>query len=310
MPYPIDKKLVIGIASSALFNLKDSDKVFRELGEDKYREYQREHRNEILDKGVAYPFIKRFLKLNDVFKEQQPVEVVLLSHNDPDTGLRVFNSIKHYNLNISIAAFTTGKSPYVYMPAFNVALFLSANEEDTVEALKLGYPAGTVLPSTFEDDESDDELRIAFDFDGVIADDEAEKIYKKDGLDKFLASEEAKSNESHNPGPLGPLFKSLSTFQAMEKKRQIKDLDYKRILRIAIVTARSAPSHERVVTTLREWGINPDETFFLGGIDKSRVLEILKPQIFFDDQKGHIESTSGVTPSVHIPFGIANINKL
>lgn len=306
MAYPIHEKLVIAVASSALFDLNESDAVFREHGEERYREYQRKNKLNILQKGVAFPFVRRFLGLNQAYPDKKPVEVVLLSRNDPETGLRVFNSIQHYGLEISRAAFLSGKSPYEYIPAFNVALFLSANPRDVKKAIEAGYPAGTVMATNVDDDEKDDQLIVAFDFDGVIADDESQAVYESRDLDAFNAHEISKANVPHNPGPLGGLFRKLSFFQKLERKRALNDKQYKQILRTAIVTARSAPAHERVVTTLREWGISPDETFFLGGMEKHLILETLKPHIFFDDQRSHLKSSAGRIPMVHIPYGIAN----
>jgi len=182
MAYPIEQKLVIAVASSALFDLSESDRVFREQGEQAYRRYQESHLDTPLDKGVAFPFVRRFLSINRNFPDQCPVEVVLLSRNSVITGKRVFNSIQHHNLDISRAAFLEGKSPYAYIPAFNASLFLSANEKDVLQAIDYGHPAGTVLPSRVIDDEEDHELRIAFDFDGVIADDTSEKVFKDGSL--------------------------------------------------------------------------------------------------------------------------------
>lgn len=307
MEHPIDDKLVIAVASSALFDLTESDRVFREQGEKEYRRYQDRTKNDVLDKGVAFPFVRRVIGINRAFPEEQPVEVVLLSRNDPETGLRVFNSIASHGLDITRAAFLSGKSPHEYIPAFNVALFLSADSGDVARAVKAGFPAGTVLPTSASDNGDGGELRIAFDFDGVIADDEAEAVVRKSGkIEKFHAAEQVKVAIPHRPGPLGPLFKKLSRIQAMERERSKTSQSYQRIIRTAIVTARSAPSHERVVTTLRAWGVSPDETFFLGGIEKSRVLRVMKPHIFFDDQLNHLASAAKEIPSVHIPFGVAN----
>jgi 5'-nucleotidase len=307
MSYLIENKLVIAIASSALFDLSKSDRVFREEGEEKYKSYQREHKDIALEKGVAFAFIRRFLNLNTIFIEEQPVEVILLSRNTPETGLRVFNSIKHHGLAITRAAFLSGKSPYPYIPAFNVSLFLSANPRDVKQAIDAHYPAGMIMPSEFQDDESDKELRVAFDFDGVLIDDEPESVFQKNkNLDEFHAAELSKVGTAHNRGPLNDLFMKLSWLQQLEKQKELLDNTYKRVLRTAIVTARSAPAHERVVTTLSAWGVEPDETFFLGGIEKARILEILKPHIFFDDQRSHLTSSAKKIPSVHIPFGIAN----
>jgi 5'-nucleotidase len=307
MSFPIEDKLVIAVASSALFDLAESDAVFlRDHNE--YRKYQRENQRRILDRGVAFPFIRRFLNLNRAMRGLNPVEVVLLSKNDTDTGLRVFKSIQHYGLDISRAAFTSGKSPFKYIPAFNVSLFLSADQSDVKAAINAGFAAGAVLKTVFSDDENDRELRIAFDFDGVIADDEAETIYRQTGsIDNFHDSESEKAGIPHDPGPLTSLFQKLAFLQKLELKHEAEHRDYKRMLRTAIVTARNAPSHERVVTTLRSWDVTVDETFFLGGIQKSRILEIFQPHIYFDDQRLHLDPSAGAVPSVHIPFGIANM---
>lgn len=308
MPFPIEDKLVIAVASSALFDLKDSDEVFVKKGEDEYRKYQRDHKDDTLKKGVAFPFIRRFLNINKSFPDRLPVEVVLLSKNDPDTGQRVFNSIQSHGLDISRAGFLCGKSPYQYIPAFNVSLFLSANDSDVRDAIGSGYPAGRVLASTVNDDEHDRELRIAFDFDGVIVNDESEAQFaRNENLQDFQDHEHTNVKVPHKPGPLGDLFKKLSMLRAIEIERELQENTYQRILRTAIVTARNAPANERVVTTLNKWGVVPDETFFLGGIDKSRILEVMKPHIFFDDQMTHLKSNNGHIPSVHIPFGIRNV---
>lgn len=306
MPYPIDRKFVIAVASSALFDLRASDRVFREEGPKAYREHQEAHLDEPLDKGVAFPFVRRFLDINERFSEERPVEVVLLSRNSAITGKRVFRSIVHHGLDISRAAFLEGKSPYSYIPAFNASLFLSANEADVSQAIDYGYPAGTVLPTDVVDDIADSELRVAFDFDGVIADDASERVYKEGELDDFHEHESSRSHIPHSPGPLADLFQKLSFMQKLEDRAVQKDSSYERILRTAIVTARNAPSHERVVTTLEHWGVSANEVFFLGGMQKDRILKVLKPHIFFDDQRTHLESEGGSIPMVHIPFGLAN----
>ncbi|MYM85298.1 5'-nucleotidase [Duganella sp. FT50W] len=307
MPYPIEHKLVIGIASSALFDLSASHQVYLEGGPEAYRDYQEQQVDTVLDKGVAFPFIRRFLGINKLHPDTTPVEVVLFSRNSPETGLRVMNSIAHYGLDISRACFLTGESPYRYLPAFNTSLFLSANEEDVRRALQADYPAGLVLPSRTEDDEADGELRIAFDFDGVIADDESETVFKRNNdVGEFHAHETARVAIPHQPGPLADLFRKLSVMQQLEEDAQRADPGYKKILRIAIITARSAPAHERVVTTLKSWGVSANETFFLGGMEKARVLSIFKPHMFFDDQLSHLHSPGGNIPMVHVPFGVAN----
>lgn len=307
MAYPIDRKLVIGVASSALFDLTESDAVFRRKGEDEYRRYQREKERVVLQPGVAFPLVRRLLQLNKGFEEDDaPVEVVLLSRNDPDTGLRVINSIERHGLSITRAAFVSGGNPYLYMNAFNASLFLSANREDVRKAVKRGLPAGQVFPTTFVDAGKDAELRIAFDFDGILADDSSEAVYKKRGLKAFLESEVRRALKPVREGPLARFFREVSKLQKAERARKKRTPTYSPRLRTAIVTARNAPAHKRVVMTLRRWGIEVDEVFFLGGIAKNRVLEEFKPHIFFDDQLSHIKGAAGATPSVHVPFGIRN----
>ena len=306
MPYPIERKLVIAIASSALFDLSESDKIYREKGVEEYRKFQESNLDNSLKKGVAFPFIRRFLNLNNAFPDQEPVEVVLLSRNSPETGMRVFRSIRKYGLNISRAAFFSGRSPFEYLPGFNASLFLSANPEDVTNAISAGFPAGKVLETNISDDDDDNELRIAFDFDGVLADDAAEIIYKNtNDLTKFHESETQLSLVPHNPGPLQDLFRKISFFQKLESRKINEEKGYKRILKISIITARSAPSHERMINTLKSWGVSVDEVFFLGGIEKKRILEIMKPHMYFDDQTIHLEKMDKI-PLVHIPFGIAN----
>ena len=314
MPFPIERKLVIGVASSALFDLRESHQVYLDSGEDGYRRYQEEHVDILLKPGVAFPFIRGFLGINGRFRRRMPVEVVLLSRNSPETGLRVMKSIEHYGLAISRAAFVTGNSPYPYLPAFNAALFLSANEADVRQALAAGHAAGLVLPAGPDAsdvqtgvEEPGEELRIAFDYDGVIADDEAETVYKRNNnVDEFHSHETRHVAVPHGPGPFARLFRQLHAIQRIEARLARRWPSYRKQLRVAIVTARNAPSHERVVTTLKSWGVSADETFFLGGMDKARVLAVFKPHIFFDDQLDHLAAPVERVAMVHVPFGIAN----
>lgn len=307
MGYPIEHKLVIAVSSSALFDMKESDSIFQTHGEGEYKRYQQKNINKPFEKGVAFPFIKRLLSLNIAFPEEKPVEVILFSKNSPETGLRAFRSIKHYGLDISRACFSSGRPNYQYLPAFNSTLFLSSNLEDAKEALSNGITAGVVLNQEIEDEEDGDELRLAFDFDGVIADDSSEQIYKEKGLDNYMAHEQEHGDDPLKSGPIGKLLQQISLFQKLERKKEKGDQNYHRLLRTAIVTARNAPAHERVVSTLINLKVEVDEVFFMGGVEKSRLLNILKPHIFFDDQKIHLDNI-GKIPGVHIPFGIANKN--
>lgn len=306
MAYPIHKKLVVAVSSSALFDMKSADQIFKNDGERAYRKYQIDNLDNAFNKGVAFPFVKRLLGLNVLYPDEQPVEVIVLSRNDPDSGRRFFRSCNYYGLSITRGAFLTGKPPYPYINAFNASLFLSAHSDDVNEAIAAGFPAGLVMPTTSTDDE-EIELRVAFDFDGVIIDDEAETVFhESNDLELFQQSELNKASIPHKPGPLKDLLNKIAVFQIMEMKKVEKDHNYKPALRVAIVTARNAPANERLVTTLKSWGLTTLETFFMGGIKKNAVLEVLRPHIFFDDQRQHLEDAAASVPSVHIPFGIKN----
>jgi 5'-nucleotidase len=311
MPYTLDDRLVIGLASSALFDLTESGAVFEEKGEETYRAYQEEHVNEPLPPGAAFPFIKRLLSLNDIAEQNDPlVEVIVLSKNDPDTGLRVMRSIHHHKLPITRAMFTQGRSPFNFMRALNMSLFLSANGDDVHEAVRGGLPAGQVLHWPPADDpvtdDTDGDLRIAFDFDGVLASDESEQVMQARGLEDFHQYETLNANIPHVPGPLQPFLASINKIQRREEQRRQKDPSYRVRVRVSVVTARNAPSHERAVASLKAWGVTVNEAFFLGGLDKGPILGVLRPHIFFDDQERHVRRTSSAAPSVHVPFGAIN----
>ncbi|CPU62645.1 5'-nucleotidase [Mycobacteroides abscessus] len=307
MPFTLENRLVVGVASSALFDLTESGAVFDQQGEQAYRAYQEEHLGDPLAPGPAFQFIKRLLKLNDLSaSEDDPlIEVIIMSRNDPDTGLRVMESIKHHDLPITRAIFRAGQSPYTFIPTLNIALYLSADEKAVRGALSAGYPAGLVLSGTADDDDTD-ELRISFDFDGVLTDDSAEKVYQSGGLKAFHADEASQATVPLPDGPILPFLKALSRIQAVEQGRREAESTYHRRLSVSVVTARNAPAHARMVHTLKEWQVTVDDAFFLGGIEKGRIMEVLKPHIFFDDQRTHLEGTAKHVPSVHVPFGALN----
>lgn len=300
------EKLVIAVSSRALFDLEVENEIFETQGVEAYRQYQTEHCSAPLAPGVAFPFIRRLLKLNEYFpKDEEPFKVVVLSRNSPESGQRFFASCRHYQLPITSGAFTSGQPTHPYMKAFDASLFLSANSDSVLEAMALGYPAGLVLPSVQIDDPNDVGLRIAFDFDGVVIDDESEQQFKNAGLEGFKAYETLNANSPHRAGPLTELFKKLAYFQRQDMVRREKNDPYfQPIIRISIVTARGAPSEERLITTLKSWGMNAAELFLLDGLPKHHVLEQLRPHIFFDDQMAHLESTIDAIPSVLVPFGI------
>ncbi|MFI5671229.1 5'-nucleotidase [Streptomyces sp. NPDC051704] len=307
MKYDLSGRVVIGIASSALFDLADCDAVFREQGEDAYRRYQEAHVDDVLDKGMAFPFVRRLLSLNDLAEPHDPlVEVIILSRNDPDTGLRVMRSIAAHGLHISRAVFRQGRSSHRFIPALNMSLFLSADGSDVREAVADGLPAGRVLETERVDDESDRELRIAFDFDGVLAGDSSERIYRTAGIDGFRAHEILNAATPHDPGPLKNFLAGINRIQRREEEERRKDPAYQPRLRVSLVTARDAPAHERAVRSLKQWGLRVNDAFFLGGIDKAAVMSALDPHIFFDDQVSHLTGTAPATPSVHVPFGVVN----
>jgi 5'-nucleotidase len=296
-------KLVIAISSTALFDLEESHRIFVEQGVQAYSEYQIAHEDQPLEPGAAFGLVKKLLALNDTASKSHPrVEVVLISRNSADTGLRIFNSIEAHQLNITRAAFTGGRTPYQYVSAFNAHLFLSTNPEDVKKALEAGYAAATIVSRSKalpRDEVSQGELKFAFDGDAVIFSDEAEKIYKKQGLDAFSASEKLAAK---NPLKGGPFKNFLAALHKIQKEFPQDACP----IRTALVTARSAPAHERVVRTLRSWNIRIDEALFLGGLNKAEFLKAYGADVFFDDQHDHCRSAGELVATGHVPHGVAN----
>jgi 5'-nucleotidase len=292
-----DKKLVVAISSRALFDLDESHRIFEESGKEAFCSYQIEHEEEILQPGVAYSLVSKLLCINEVLG-QPTVEVILLSRNSADTGLRVFNSIQHHGLAISRAAFTSGQSPFSYISAFGADLFLSSNAEDVKKALSAGHAAATILASSKPAADSG-QLRIAFDGDAVLFSDESERIYREKGLEAFAEYEKI---EARNPLSGGPFKAFLATLHHIQTLLGADESP----IRTALVTARAAPAHERVVRTLRAWNIRIDEALFLGGKEKGPFLRAFGADIFFDDQQGHCDSASQHVATGHVPHGVAN----
>jgi 5'-nucleotidase len=291
------KSLVVAISSRALFDLEESHKIFKEQGLEAYSQYQIEHEDDILGPGVAFPLVQKLLELNRGTGTPR-VEIILLSHNSADTGLRIFNSIEHFDLDITRAAFTNGLSPYRYVEPFAADLFLSADPEDVRKALSQGHAAATIVPRPGGAG-AGTQLRIAFDGDAVLFSDEAERIFKERGLEAFAESERAAAREPLTGGPFKGFLAGLSKIQS---EYPIDDSP----IRTALVTARSAPAHERVIRTLRGWGVRIDEALFLGGRSKGAFLKAFGADIFFDDQRTHCESAAGVVATGHVPSGVAN----
>jgi 5'-nucleotidase len=298
MPHELENKLVIAISSRALFNLDDSHQVYETDGLQAYSEYQVAREEEPLEPGEAFPLVHKLLRLNQRLGEDSRVEVVLLSRNSADTGLRVFNSIQHYDLAISRAAFCGGESPWRYINAFGCQLFLSNEAEDVRYALECGVAAATLVSSKGGGSDND-LLRFAFDGDAVLFSDEAERVYKSQGLEAFTASEQAAAREPLGGGPFKPFLSALHRLQQAFPATEAP-------IRTALVTARSAPAHERVIRTLRAWNIRIDESIFLGGLNKTEFLKAYQADVFFDDQPVHCESASPHIATGHVPHGVAN----
>jgi 5'-nucleotidase len=290
--------LVIGISSRALFDLRESHELFESQGLAAYSDYQVANEDTFLQPGVAFPLVRKLLALNNDLAGQPRVEVILLSRNSADTGLRIFNTIEHFGLNIERAAFTNGASPWKYMEAFGADLLLSTNADDVRRALLSGYAAATILPGSSSGRDTG-QLRIAFDGDAVLFSDEAERIYQQQGLAAFAASERRAANQPLSGGPFKHVLEALHRIQSAFPIEGNP-------IRTALVTARSAPAHKRVVLTLREWGIRIDEALFLGGRSKGEFLKAFGADIFFDDQQVHIDSARPHVASAHVPNGIVN----
>ena len=290
--------LTIAISSRALFDLEESHRVFVEQGKAAYCDYQVANENAVLEPGIAFPLVRKLLALNQDLPGQQQVEVILLSRNSADTGLRVFNSIQHHGMDISRAAFTSGESPYRYVAPFKADLFLSAESDDVRAALDAGYAAAAIIPSPSIGPESE-QLRIAFDGDAVLFSDEAERVFRDGGLAAFKDSE---SGAAHQPLSGGPFKNFLDALQLIQSAYP----DDRSPIRTALVTARAAPTHERVIRTLRAWNIRIDEAIFLGGMAKGEFLKTFAADIYFDDQQGHVDSAAEHVAAGHVPHGIAN----
>lgn len=297
MAVSLENKIVVGVSSRALFDLDEENNIFVQQGVEAYSKYQKDHENDILKPGIAFPLVKALQKLN--FEGEDLVEIIIMSKNSSDTSLRIFNSIKHYKLNITRAALVGGNLVAPYLGAFKTDLFLSANEADVQEAINADVAAGLIcehFKTTIEPYETIDQIRIAFDGDAVIFSDESERIFKSEGLDAFTKHEE---KNARNPLPEGPFAKLLKTISIVQQ--QFSDSEIKPI-RTALVTARSAPAHERVIRTLQAWNVTIDEAFFLGGLKKSEILKAFGAHIFFDDQDVHINPASNVVPSAKVLY--------
>lgn len=298
MAYCLDNRLVIGVSSRALFDLTVENEIFRTQGVDAYCNYQKEHEKELLKPGNGFRLIEALLNINKIPGQEGRVEVIIMSHNSPDTSLRVFNSIAHYGLAIFRAVLASGASLTPYLQAFQTDLYLSADEQDVQAAIDCGIAAGIICCDTIQTGDLQEEIsqiRIAFDGDAVLFSDESERIFQENGLEAF---EENERNLADHPLKAGPFAKFLKTISDIQKEFPME----KAPIRTALVTARSAPCHERVIRTLRAWNVRIDEAFFLGGITKRDVLKAFGAHIFFDDQAVHTKAAAQVVPSARVPY--------
>lgn len=287
--------LVVAVSSRALFRLEDENALFDRLGLEAFHRYQREHEDLPLDKGDAFPLVRALLQLNKT-AGLPLVEVVIVSKNSPDTGMRILNSVEHYGLDISRFAFTGGKPIAGYLPAYSADLLLSKDLADVQAAIDIGCPAACIYESASDLFLTDDnEVRLAFDADAVVFSEESEYIYKTEGLEAFLKHEKDNQDSPLNEGPFAKLLAMIAAIQQRYGLEQCP-------IRIAIVTARNSPAEKRVIKTLRHWGVSVNEAFFLGGLSKDKVLEQFRPHIFFDDQDLHVASAAKLVPSGIVPY--------
>ena len=297
MPVTLEGQLVVAISSRALFDFEEENKIFEQGDDRAYMNLQLERLEEPARPGVAFSLVRKLLAFNDA--QAQRVEVVILSRNDPVSGMRVFRSAQHYGLPIQRGSFTRGQSPWRYLKPLNANLFLSTHLSDVRAALDAGVPAAQVYPhSALASEAHPHEVRIAFDGDAVLFSYYAERVFQAEGLSAFQKHESDKAAQPLLAGPFKPLLAALHRLQ-QEGTPAMR-------IRTALVTARSAPAHERAIRTLMNWNIEVDEAMFLGGLPKGEFLREFEPDFFFDDQTGHIESAARHVPAGHVASGISN----
>jgi len=297
MPVSLEDQLVVAISSRALFNFEEENRIFESGDDAGYMRLQLERLNVPAQPGIAYSLVRKLLRFND--DGRQRVEVVILSRNDPVSGMRVFRSGQANGISLLRGVFTQGRPPFGYLRPLRAHLFLSANADDVREALRAGFPAARVLVDSVQaSDAYPDEVRIAFDGDAVLFSDEAERVFQSEGLDAFQQHESTKAELPLPEGPFKPLLAALHRLQQASNPAMR--------VRTALVTARSAPAHERAIRTLMNWNIKVDEAMFLGGLPKGEFLREFEPDFFFDDQTGHVDAAARHVPAGHVASGIRN----
>lgn len=300
MAYDLSNFLVIGVSSRALFDLTKENEIYENEGLEAYCRYQLEHENDILKPGTGFALINSMLRINQIDNDTRRIEVVIISRNSADTSLRISNSIDHYNLDVTRAVFTGGEPVAKYLDAFDVDLFLSATEEDVQAAVRSNVASGLIYDSPSADPQDRlEQIRIAFDGDAVLFSEESEIIYQRQGLEAFIEHEKINAKK---PLPEGPFAKLLKTLSFLQFDLENNDRQEVPPIRTALVTARNSPAHERVIRTLRTWNVRIDETFFLGGVSKDKILAAFSPHIFFDDQHQHCDAASKLVPTARVPY--------
>ncbi|MBQ9264883.1 MAG: 5'-nucleotidase [Clostridia bacterium] len=295
MPYDLTHPLVIGISSRALFDLEEENRIFEQQGLDAYMEYQLAHEKDVLPQGSGFQLVKAFQRLNE--GDERLVEVIIVSRNSPDTSLRIFHSIETYGLDITRAALVAGAPVTPYLKAFKTDLFLSAYGPDVKDAIDHGIAAGMLLTGTHpQQEETVDQIRIAFDGDAVLFGSEAERVYQHGGIGAFIEHEQEHAKDPLTKGPFANFLMTLSNIQSKYPDKE------KSPIRTALVTSRNLLAHERAIRTLRKWGVRVDEAFFLGGVQKKEILAAFGAHIFFDDQHAHTDPASQVVPSAVVPY--------
>jgi 5'-nucleotidase len=302
MAASLEGKLVVAISSRAMFDFEEENRVFEQGDAAAYMTLQRARLERPAPHGVAYALVRKLLALDPpgTPEERRRVEVVVVSRNDPVSGLRVFRSASLSGLRLERGVFTRGRTPWPYLRPLKANLFLSANVDDVRSALEAGFPAARVFPESIRASESHpEEIRIAFDGDAVLFSDESEQVYQRAGLDAFQQHEAEHAARPLPPGPFKPLLEALHRLRTDASSGGMR-------IRTALVTARSAPAHERAIRTLMDWGVEVDEAMFLGGLDKGPFLRQFEPDFYFDDQTRHCESAAQAGPTGHVVSGIAN----
>ena len=301
--------ILLAVSARSLFDLKYETGILNRSGLEEYRRYQSSHRNKALKPGVAYRFVQRMLALNSISSGDSPlVELAIVSHMDPDTGCRMMQSLAPLNLDARISIFTSGGDVTRYLRGMGTGLYLSMNPDSVRSAIDAGLPAGHIMtkrPIT-EHDTDDGEIRVAFDFDGCIGSDSSEAVFRDGGLDAFNHHEEDNVLLPIDPGPMFPFIKALSSIQHREQEYGKEHADYVPRLKIGIITARNARAGIRVMNTLDSWGISLDDAFYMGGHDKTSVLESYHPHLFLDDNPSNVNGARTTVTSVHVPFGVVN----